>query len=186
MLVSIEGCRANATSIEAGNCFFGGEVPPTWLFRHDRATPWNRTRTSRASAERADLLRKSGALRPRYVPRSHHHRRLFVFHLAPSSPRRCRPAMSAVLGGPSIRLRCSQPRFGKRGSNSHFQGQSLAFCRLNDSRSLCREPGGIRTPTARVKAEYACPLRHGPEVDPQSQTFELLLHLLSFRGSGWS
>jgi hypothetical protein len=27
LLVSIEGCRASATSIEAGNCFCGREVP---------------------------------------------------------------------------------------------------------------------------------------------------------------
>jgi hypothetical protein len=31
---------------------------------------------------------------------------------------------------------CSRPQFGLRGSNSHFQGQSLAFYRLNKTRSL--------------------------------------------------
>jgi hypothetical protein len=33
-----------------------------------------------------------------------------------------------LLGEPSIHLCFSRPQFGLRESNSHFQGQSLAFC----------------------------------------------------------
>ena len=40
------------------------------------------------------------------------------------------------LGKPSIHLCCSRLQFGLRGSNSHFQSQSLVFCRLNETRSL--------------------------------------------------
>jgi hypothetical protein len=39
-----------------------------------------------------------------------------------------------LLGEPSIHLCRSQLPFGLRGSNSHFQVQSLAFCRLNEAR----------------------------------------------------
>src|SRR5689334_20345146 len=39
-----------------------------------------------------------------------------------------------LLGEPSMHLCCSRLRFGLRESNSHFQGQSLAFCRLNEAR----------------------------------------------------
>ena len=50
------------------------------LATRSRATPWNRTRTSRVSAERADQLRKSDKVRSRYMPRSRHHHRLFGCH----------------------------------------------------------------------------------------------------------
>jgi hypothetical protein len=39
-----------------------------------------------------------------------------------------------LLGEPSIHLCRSRPRSGLRGSNSHFQSQSLVFCRLNEAR----------------------------------------------------
>ena len=39
------------------------------------------------------------------------------------------------LGEPSIHMRSSQPQFGSRESNSHFQIQNLAFYRLNEIRS---------------------------------------------------
>ena len=39
-----------------------------------------------------------------------------------------------LLGEPSMHLCGSQLPFGLRESNSHFQGQSLAFCRLNEAR----------------------------------------------------
>ena len=45
-----------------------------------------------------------------------------------------------LLGEPSIHLCCSRLQFGLRGSNSHFQSQSLAFCRLNEARSLVSLP----------------------------------------------
>ncbi len=96
---------------------------------HDRATPWNRTRTSRSSAERADLLRKSGITRRgiRLV--------IVVFGChAPFAPCRCRFTVSAVLGKPSIHVCCSRLQSGLRDSNSHFQSQSLVFCRLNEAR----------------------------------------------------
>ena len=39
-----------------------------------------------------------------------------------------------LLGEPSIHLCGSQLPFGLRGSNSHFQVQSLESCRLNEAR----------------------------------------------------
>jgi hypothetical protein len=39
-----------------------------------------------------------------------------------------------LLGEPSIHLCCSRLQFGLRESNSHFQGQSLVFCQLNEAR----------------------------------------------------
>lgn len=39
-----------------------------------------------------------------------------------------------MLGKPSMHACGSRLRFGLRGSNSHFQGQSLVFCRLNETR----------------------------------------------------
>jgi hypothetical protein len=41
-----------------------------------------------------------------------------------------------LLGEPSIHVCCSRLQSGLRGSNSHFQSQSLVFCRLNETRSL--------------------------------------------------
>ena len=94
------------------------------------ATPWNRTRTSRASAERADHLRKSGISKA-------------LARLAIVDIRLSRPVGTVslsfhcelLLGKPSIHMCCSRLQFGLRGSNSHFQSQSLAFCRLNEARS---------------------------------------------------
>jgi hypothetical protein len=61
------------------------------------------------------------------------------------------------LGESSIHLCCRRPQFGLRGSNSHFQSQSLAFCRLNEAR--VGRSGEIRTVTSRsqspVRFRYA-------------------------------
>lgn len=67
---------------------YGGNAAAT------RATPWNRTRTSRSSAERADLLRKSGVAR-RYGNASRN--AVFGCH-APSAPCRWRSTVSECSG----------------------------------------------------------------------------------------
>ena len=136
----------------------------------------------------------SGALAPRKLPRH-----TIALHaaiasssstirlsFAPSSPCRLRPTMSAVLWRPSITRDAVSVQFGKRGSNSHFQGQSLAFCQLNDSRSSCRA-GGCRTLVASLKGKCST-----VELRPQNGdrgcgfSMELLRHQLSFRGRAWN
>ena len=57
----------------------------------------------------------------------------FVCH-APACTVSMRFRCERLLGEPSMHVCCSRLRFGLRGSNSHFQVQSLAFCRLNEAR----------------------------------------------------
>jgi hypothetical protein len=60
-----------------------------------------------------------------------------------------------LLGKPSMHACSSRLRFGLRGSNSHFQSQNLAFCRLNEARSNCGS-GEIRTLTSWIKSPVRC------------------------------
>lgn len=65
-----------------------------------------------------------------------------------------------VLGEPSIHLCFSRPRFGLRGSNSHYQVQSLGSCHW--TKPDCRRSGESRTLTSQSKNPVRCQLRHRP------------------------
>lgn len=65
-----------------------------------------------------------------------------------------------VLGEPSIHLCFGRPQFGLRGSNSHYQVQSLGSCHW--TKPDCRRSGESRTLTSRSKNPVRCQLRHRP------------------------
>lgn len=79
-----------------------------------------------------------------------------------------------LLGEPSIHMCSSRLPFGLRGSNSHFQSQNLAFCRLNEARSSGRS-GEIRTLTSRSKNPVRCRYATDPERG-RGYAFELGQH----------
>lgn len=148
-----------------------------------RVTLWNRTRTSRVSAERADQLRK-GDVCDRATCRG----RVIVVDyslvIAPSSPCRCRPAVSAVARGTVDSRAMQSAAVRGQGFEPRFHESESCVLPLDEPRSSCRA-GRCRTFVASLKGKCSTvELRPQDGGTQRRFSLELRRHHVPFVGVG--